>query len=435
MAVEAAGIDAAPRDEARAEVWWVYAAIPMLAAAIAFAWFLYADLQRLYGLTTDGTDLASYQHAVWSITHYGDWMHLELILFPIAVIELLWPSPIVLAILSSAGLAAAGPTAYLLFRALLPAERKESGLFAVALAAPIPFWAATQQAASASFHPENLALAFVLVATWAGLRGRRSLLWSFLLLDLACGTDQAYAVFVLGLLLRSYGAPEIKKEWRLVLYVAVFWFVVGAILVRPTLPGSSVPDALLLAGGIVASMLGLPLFAPRWQLLAIPPLLAVLFSERYFLLLMFPLLVAGAIGARRMMTRTRELRPATAVVLALPALLIGWSDGRIPPALQASDWAYSRPNAVAQLQTAAAVIPKDAAVDADTSLAVWLANRRAINDFPDRLGTSDYVLIDVQADQLNSARRQSAVDSLPSGGRSLLYDDGRFQVWSPVGDY
>ena len=434
MAVEAAGIEASPRDAARTEAWWVYPAIPMLAAAIAFSWFLHADLQRLYGLTIDGTDLAAYQHAVWSITH-GDWMHLELILFPIAGIELLWPSPILLAILSAAGLAATGPTAYLVFRALLPAERKESALLAVALATPIPFWAATQQAARDSFHPENLALAFVLVAAWAGQRGRRYLLWSFVFLDLACSTDQAYAVFVLALLLRSYGAPEIKKQWRVVLYLAVFWFVVGAILVHPTLPGSSVPDALLLAGGILASMLGLPLFAPRWLLLAIPPLLAVLLSERYVLLLMFPLLVAGAIGARRLMTRTPALRPASAAVLALPALLVGWGGGRIPPALLASDWAYSRPNVVAQLQTASAVIPKDAPVDADASLALWLANRHTINDFPDKLEASDYVLIDIQADRLDTAGRQAALDALPTGGRSLLYDDGRFQVWSPVGDY
>ena len=434
MAVEAAGIEAAPRDSARTEAWWVYPAVPMLAAAIAFSWFLYADLQRLYGLTTDGTDLAAYQHAVWSITR-GDWMHLELILFPIAGIELLWPSPIVLAILSAAGLAAAGPTAYLLFRALLPAERNESALLAVALATPIPFWAATQQAARDSFHPENLALAFALVAAWAGLRGRRSFLWSFLFLDLACSTDQAYTVFVLAFLLRSYGAPEIKRQWRVVLYLAVFWFLIGALLVHPTLPGSSLPDALLLSGGILASMLGLPLFAPRWLPLAIPPLLAVLLSERYVLLLMFPLLVAGAIGASRLTTRTPVLRPASAVVLALPALLIGWGDGQIPPALLASDWAYSRPNVVAQLQTAAAVIPKDAPVDADASVALWLANRHTINDFPDKLEAGDYVLIDIQADQLDSAGRRAALDALPAGGRSLLYDDGRFQVWSPVGDY
>lgn len=434
MALEAAEMQAAPRDADRTEAWWVYPAIPMLAAAIAFSWFLYADLQRLYGLTVEGTDLAAYQHVVWSIAR-GDWMHLELILFPIAGIELLWPSPIVLAILSAAGLAAAGPTAYLLFRALLPAERRESALLAVGLATPIPFWAATQQAARDSFHPENLALAFALVAAWAGLRGRRSLLWTFLLLDLACGTDQAYTVIVLALLLRFYGAADIRKLWSVVLYLAALWFLVGAALVQPEFAGSSLQEALLLAGGILASMLGLPLFAPRWLPLAVPPLLAVLFSEHYLLLMMFPLLVAGGIGARRVMARTPVLRPSSAVVVALPALFIGWADGQIPPALLAPDWAYGKPNAVAQLQTAATLIPKDAPVDADASVAVWLANRHTINDFPDNLEASDYVVIDNEAGQLDSASRRTALDALQNGGRSLLYDDGRFQVWSPVGDY
>jgi hypothetical protein len=30
--------------------------------------------------------------------------------------------------------------------------------------------------------------------------------------------------------------------------------------------------------------------------------------------------------------------------------------------------------------------------------------------------------------------RRAAIAALPTSGRSVLYDDGRFQVWSPVGD-
>jgi len=40
MSSEAATIAVAPRESTRAEAWWVYPAIPMLAAALAFAWFL-----------------------------------------------------------------------------------------------------------------------------------------------------------------------------------------------------------------------------------------------------------------------------------------------------------------------------------------------------------------------------------------------------------
>jgi hypothetical protein len=124
-------------------------------------------------------------------------------------------------------------------------------------------------------------------------------------------------------------------------------------------------------------------------------------------------------------------------VAILPALVLGWGTGRFPPALGASLSLFSHPNAVAELRTATAMIPANAPVNADDALAVWLANRHTINDFPDYLDGTCYVVIDRQAyidGPTDPVKRQAAIDQLPSSGRSLLYDDGRFQVWSPVGD-
>jgi len=70
-------------------------------------------------------------------------------------------------------------------------------------------------------------------------------------------------------------------------------------------------------------------------------------------------------------------------------------------------------------------------------LAVWLANRHTINDFPDFVDGTCYVVIDRQAyidGPTIPAKRRAALAQLPSSGRTLLYDDGRFQVWSPAGD-
>ncbi|TME02470.1 MAG: DUF2079 domain-containing protein, partial [Chloroflexi bacterium] len=179
MTVDALRLRSAQRERATTEAWWVYPAIPMLAAAIAFAWTLHGELQRMYGLTSDAWDLAYDQQVIWGITQ-GDWfyssfaranflgIHLELIFVVIAAIEKLWPSPTVLLIFSSAGLAAAGPAAYLFFRAILPSDRRESPWLAVALSAPVPFWAAIQESARDFFHPENMALPFALLAAWAG---------------------------------------------------------------------------------------------------------------------------------------------------------------------------------------------------------------------------------------------------------------------------
>ena len=68
------------------------------------------------------------------------------------------------------------------------------------------------------------------------------------------------------------------------------------------------PQALLVVAAIIAGMGGLPLLAPRWLLLVIPPYLADVLSGHnpqnvlnlhYALLLLFPLIVAGGVGARK----------------------------------------------------------------------------------------------------------------------------------------
>lgn len=484
MAVEAVQPRALPRSERRAEAWWVFPAVPLLAAAIAFAWTVHAELQRAYGMTALAWDLAYDQQVVWSITHghgfYSSFaranflgIHLEPMLLAPAAVETFWPSPIVLLIFGAAGLAATGPAAFVFFRAVLPAERPASPWLALALATPIPFWAATQEAASDFFHPENMALALALLAGWAGVRGYRGAMWALCLLTLACKEDQVYTVGVLALLMRSYGAPVVAKHWRFIVYLAGAWFLIGTgivqqhfrdygytdivyyrwliglnpdIAVTPAavLGALARPEALVMVGGILASLACLPLLAPRWTLLAIPPYLANVLSEHvpqnvlhlhYVLLLLFPLIVAGAIGGRRLLER-RSLSPSTALAAIAPALLLAFVTGTVPPSLNSWQWLYDRPNAVAQLSRAAAVIPADAPVNADSALAVWMANRYQINDFPDMLDSTCYVVIDRYAyvgGPTHPDVRQGQILALPTSGRTLLYDDGRFQVWSPVG--
>ena len=74
---------------------------------------------------------------------------------------------------------------------------------------------------------------------------------------------------------------------------------------------------------------GLPLLAPRWLLLVIPPYLADVLSSHspqnvldlhYALLLLFPLIVAGGAGARALLGRT-TFKPAFALLMVVPALL------------------------------------------------------------------------------------------------------------------
>ena len=485
MTVEAMQMGHKERDESRPVAWWIFPTVPLVAAAIAFAWTLHGQLLRLYGMTGPAWDYAYDQQVIWNISvgqgFYSSFaranflgIHFELIFVALAAVEKLWPNPAVLLIFSSAGLAATAPAAYLFFRSLLPADRPEAPWLAVALAAPIPFWAAVQEGARDFFHPENMALALALLAAWAGIRGHRVAMWVLCVLVLTCKEDQVYTVGVIGLLMRSYGAPDIRKQWRFIVYLAGAWLLIGTGIIQQHFRGSGYsdvvyyrwlvgldsrfpvslttvlaalvrPDALLAVAGVIASMCALPVLAPRWLLLVIPPYLADVLSEHdpqnllqlhYILLLLFPLMVAGGVGARAFLAR-RSIRPATALVAILPALILGWGTGRFPPALGAYNWLFSRPNAVAQLQAATSLIPANAPVNADDALAVWLANRHTINDFPDFLDGTCYVVIDREAyidGPTHPDLRRAAIAQLPSSGRTLLYDDGRFQVWSPVGD-
>jgi uncharacterized membrane protein len=464
--------------------------VPLLAAAGAFAWYLHGELARLYGMTGSAWDLAYDQQVIWNISaghgFYSSFaradflgIHFELIFIALAAVEKLWPNPAVLLIFSSAGLAATAPAAFLFFRALLPADRAESPWLAVALSAPIPFWAAIQETARDFFHPENMALALALLAAWAGIRGHRIAMWVLCVLVLTCKEDQVYTVGVIALLMRVYGAPEIRKQWRFIVYLAAAWFLIGTGIVQqhirnggytdfiyyrwlfgldPARPATLAnvvaaifnPRALPMPAGIIAGMFALPLLAPRWLLLAIPPYLANVLSGHdpqnllflhYVMLLLFPLIVAGGLGARRFL-ELRSIRPAYALIAIVPALLLSWGTGRFPPMLGSSSIDYSRPNEVAQLEKATSIIPADAPVSADNGLAVWLANRHTINDFPDKLDATCYVVLERNAyvqfrnptDTNNPAVRQTAISDLGVSGRRLLYDDGEFQVWSPIGD-
>src|SRR6266704_6855836 len=303
-----------PRTAIRSDAWWVFPAVPLLAGAIAFAWILHAELQRLYGLTGSAWDFAYDQQVIWNISQgqgfYSSFaranflgIHFELIFVVLAAVEKLWPSPAVLLIFSSAGIAATAPAAYLFFRAILPADRADTPWLAVALSVPIPFWAAVQEAARDFFHPENMALAFALLAAWAGIRGHRVAMWCLCLLTLSCKEDQVYTIGVVALLLRVYGAPQVKKHWRFILYLAGAWFLIGTGIVQqhfrnggytdfvyyrwligldssmPLTPLTVVealfrPTAGIVGAAIFASMACMPLFAPRWLLLVIPPYLA-----------------------------------------------------------------------------------------------------------------------------------------------------------------
>ena len=453
------------------------------ASLTAFAWILQTQLERLYGLTAPVWDLGQGQQVLWSLANGHGWassyeygknffgIHIEPIFIPIAGLERIWPTAAVPLVVSAAGLAATGPAAYLMFRAFMSAHPWARWL-ALGLAAPMPFWAATQEAGGDQFHPENLALALAMLSTWAGLRQRRVLFWVLVVCTLCCKEDQTYTAFVIGLAVVRFGGEKMKAHGRRVMMLAASWLVIGAVLLAKLAAGAATPglvyywwiikgggqdyfllaisrpDPWLVMAGLLVGLLALPLLAPRWLLLVVPPLAASLLSDHdpmerlqahYVLIVMFPLIIAAGVGARRLLERKDlpRLLPAPALMLAaIPALVIGFTAGRLPPALGADQWLYDQPSAADRLLAATSVIPADAAVYADDGAAVWLSNRVHVTTLGGTPRPDSYIVIDRDAYAHRGdpvPDRADVIAQMQQSGRRLLGDDGRFQVWGPVG--
>src|SRR5467141_2021195 len=482
MAATALRLRRTERLRSRKLEWWVITCGPLAVSAIAFVWILDSQLLRLYSVSAPSWDLGQTQQLLWSLANGYGWtssfeyghnflgIHLEPIRLPIAAVERIWPSAVVPLVFAAAGLAATAPAAFLMFRALLQ-DRRGGQWLALALTLPMPFWAATQQTASSQFHPENLALAFAMLAVWAGLRAKPWLLWTLAVLVLSCKEDQTYTAFVVGLVVWRMGPQAMRPHGRRVMILAAAWLVLGVGLFQGLVRGAGYspdvayywwvlnpaepnfflrnvmrPDAWLVLSGLLLSVAGLALLAPRWLLLAIPPLIANLMSshdaqgrlhQHYVMVLMFPVIIAAALGARRLLAMPAvqaRLRPTAWLAAAVPAIAVGLMAGQLPPAFGADNWLFTRPPAADRLLAATSVIPADAPIYADEGGAVWLADCRLIQVLPSQLPPDRYVVIArqdwVHRLQANVARADE-IALLAASGRRLLVDDGRFQVWSP----
>jgi len=481
------------------------------AAATAFVWHATLGLRRADGLTVPAFDHAYFQQLVWSLSqgqglrssfNPGEFLglHFSPLLALPALLQPLWPDARLLGLLQAAALAALAPAAYLFLRALLRPAR-EGPWLAAALAMPIPFWAVAQQATRAHFHTEALALPLILLAGWAGLTGRTIILFGAALLALSAKEDQIYPVAVVGFLVASRASGQRFRGRRraglLLMALAAAWGAITLGLLMPALRagvtydvdryyawlggGLNVlrapfeqteavvsaltrPEGWLVVIGLLVSLGALPLLRPGWALLMLPPTIAHLLSRQepqpqlllqYGLLLVLPAIVAGGLGARRLLAISRRYqrrRPApsaaararpvwgpaaTAVVvtaLVVSALGVAVARGGIPPFSSREEGGWNRPAAMTRLLTATAIIPADAPLAVDWGLAAPLANRPRIEVFP--MNSPDtYVIVDEQPYVTGLLRwrdRQAWLDELAVSGRRLLADDGRFRIWSPI---
>jgi uncharacterized membrane protein len=442
--------------------------LPWASAVVAFGLTAASLLFRAQALDLPAYDNAFFEQVVWNLGHGRGFtstffpanflgLHFSPLLALPALFELSWPDGDLLSLLHAAALAATAPAAFLFLRALL-GERPRAGLTAAALAAPLPLWAELQQAARAGFHTEALAVPALLLAGWAGLRGRTFLCCALALAALTAKEDQVYGAAVIGLMLFFHG-PSRRLGGALVV-AACAWGLAVELVVMPYFLGRVVsqvdsyyrwlhtapPGAILTAflnlrgwlafAGLTASMAGLPLLRLRWLALALPPLSADLLSAhhpqpellfQYGLPLVVPILVAGGLGARRFLDWRPQ--PVALAALAVPALLIGLIGGplaRTPVVPSATRQ---------QLLTCTASLPPGAPAAVDDTTALPLAARPVLHMITEASST-DFVVVDRSGrlpSYLDGPRRQDVLARLPAEGRRLICDDGRFQLWSPTG--
>jgi hypothetical protein len=464
--------------------------VPAGAAVLMFGLIAVSLLRRAQALDLPAYDSAFFEQVVWNLGHgRGFWapgfypadflsLHFSPLIALPALFELAWPDPRLLILLHALALAASAPAAFLFLRRLLAGQPRGDWV-AAALAAPLPFWPALQEAARAGFHTEALALPLVLLAAWAGLGGRLWLCSGLTLAVLAAREDQVYAVAVVGLLLFFHGPS--KRFGATILVAAVAWGLLTEMVVMPGLRGGVVsqvddyyrwlqtasPGALATAllapagwiafGAMVLGMAGLPLLRPGWLALALPPLGADLLSShqpqpqllfQYGQPLVVPLLVAGGLGASRLLRRapafrlparppewpTRERRPRpwppgwAIVGVALIPLLLGFAFGPLAHPLQPPSTAMER------LLACTSRLPAGAPLAADDAAALALSARPLLK-LSTEAGPADFVLVDREGRvpaYVDTRRRLGVLAGLPAGGRRVLCDDGLFQLWSPA---
>lgn len=517
-AVERAGIAARTGSwaDVSATIW--PAVLAVAAGLTAMGWVAALLVGRVDGLSAPPYDLAFFQQVIWTVGESGEWvssfhegsflgLHFSPILVVPALVErLVWTDVRVLSLFHAAAVGALVPAAFLFLRAVLRPSRM-AGPLAAALAIGIPVWGTLQSVIRSDFHPETAGVGLALLAGWAGLTGRPRAMWAFAIVALATREDLAYAVGVVGLVVAARGRRGIRRHGRILALVAASWAVMVFGLLMPWIRDGAVsdtaryyawlggglgvlaapftmtdrvaealtrPEPWFVVAGMVVSLLGLPLVRPRWGVLLLLPLLALLLSShrwqanvtlQYSLILVVPLLVSAGLGGRRVIVAATRLRrrhrsidpPAGSVMrrrstaaagrpsalagvllvaAALPAVAGAWIQGSLPPFDDTDPAFLDRPASIDRLTRVASGIPEPARLVADEGLVAPLAGRPVIRSLvasavPPR---DAYVLVDRDAwssGPWEAQRRGRILDMLKSSTRPILVDDGRFVLWGP----
>ena len=393
-----------------------------IALCISLCALKYASLQY------NALDLAIYSQMLWNTTHgeplfssiqQGNYFtdHVEPIVFALAGVYALLPSPLTLLVLQC--IALFGSTLLVFAIAKRHLSPWQSVVFACAFAYNPIIW----NMALFEFHALVFIVPALLWALYAFDTKRRTLFFVACLLMLLVREDAALAVFGLGLLAMLYRRPA--SWWIPCFGVSIAWFA-GALALSSAAGsegykfsiyygwlGESMADKLrtifthplfvlrgllngsnlLLIVSLVLLFLGTFLFAPLAVIASLPVFAQLLFArfnpqllfETHYLAGLLPfLLYASILGTKRILAHpsvavqkaTHQFGKITATILLI---IIGYSFLFLGPIIGGSsellkmDW-----NMIAQQKKLLAQIPAEAAVVASYKAQAWLANRHVV---------------------------------------------------------
>lgn len=409
--------------------------VPVALAAATFAGLYVVAMLRAYTLA-GGYDLAYFTQAAWLITEgeapfvtirglhlLGD--HTYPIFWPMAWLTGVLPTIPTLLAIQSASLAAGIIPLWRICRRLaglgMPAT--------VALTISYAAFPALHNVNLADFHPEVLAVPFLLGAVLFASTDRWVAYAACIVVVLACREDLSLVVTFLGVLLVLQGR---RRAGLFTVLAGLTWLVVATQVIQPHFAGSFVHVAFLdrygsSIGEIAATMAGdpgrvladlftaqngayvvavlgpvafLPLLAPRYLVPIVPLVILYLLSSRevahtiegQYTVSAIPFVFVATAMAVPRTARLLERLPAAAqrpaVARWAPATMLVVT-AIVGHTVYANDsvterpWSWRIRDEVDQARLAAAdLIPDDAAVSATDRVWPLIAERRALHNFP-----------------------------------------------------
>ncbi|MGC9334723.1 MAG: DUF2079 domain-containing protein [Anaerolineae bacterium] len=429
----------------RPSVW--YWAIVFVLLLLFVTYYAVLSIQRHDALVTD-IDLANVDQTIWNtangrpflMTTHSNMssrlaMHFEPILLALVPLYALVPSPKTLLVIQSVAL---GLVAVPLYALSVRAFSQP----VLALAFPLLYFLspAVHNAALTDFHAVTLGVlpaVAALAALWAG-KTRSALLFA----GIALLAREDYGLWLAAFAVLAWWYTR-RRFWLCVGLFGLAWFLMAIVLIAPQFVESRSspfwlrygfwlegPQAWLAHGFLAEKGLYLlyllimggagALLAPLWALPALPALGLNLLANYtlpvslggYYSVLVFPmLLVASAIGLRRLRRRWQFV---VILLLLAGSLWIHLNKGTSPlvPGFQPPE----KTTHTQALPAALAELPDNASLSASSLLCPQTSQREMLRIFPQD-GNCEYMMIDVLQDRTyHPMEMRSHIDGLLGNG-------------------